>query len=147
MLIALTLLTAAILAAIGLGKAAIPLDIQFLILGQRLLGLPIPTTWPETYETILLDIRLPRIVLAALVGSALAGAGVGYQGLFRNPLADPYLMGIAAGAGLGAVIALALPLPAVFGRCRPHPTHGVCLCARHGWRGPAVGACRTTRRR
>ena len=50
--------------------------------------------------------RLPRVVLAALVGAALAGAGALYQALFRNPLADPYILGISSGAGLGAMIAL-----------------------------------------
>ena len=50
-----------------------------------------------------MDIRLPRIILAGLVGAALAVAGATYQGLFRNPLADPYLIGVAQGAGLGAI--------------------------------------------
>lgn len=59
-------------------------------------------------DTLVLQVRLPRVVLAALVGAALAGAGVIYQALFRNPLADPYILGISSGAGLGAVIALTL---------------------------------------
>lgn len=57
-------------------------------------------------RTILWDIRLPRTVLIALTGMALGGSGAAYQGLFRNPLADPYLIGIASGAGLGAVLAM-----------------------------------------
>jgi iron complex transport system permease protein len=60
-----------------------------------------------TEEAILWEIRIPRVVLAALVGSMLALAGATYQGVFRNPLADPYLLGVAAGAGLGATIAIA----------------------------------------
>jgi len=63
----------------------------------------------ERLETIILDVRLPRILLAGLVGAALAVAGATYQGLFRNPLADPYLLGVAAGAGLGATIAFLIP--------------------------------------
>lgn len=63
----------------------------------------------QVLETIVLDIRLPRIVLAGLVGAALAVAGATYQGLFRNPLADPYLLGVASGAGLGATAALLIP--------------------------------------
>jgi iron complex transport system permease protein len=55
---------------------------------------------------LLLDLRLPRALLAALVGAALATSGAVYQTVFRNPLADPYLLGAAAGAGLGATIAL-----------------------------------------
>jgi iron complex transport system permease protein len=58
-------------------------------------------------DAILWDIRLPRVVLGALVGAMLATAGATYQGVFRNPLADPYLLGVAAGAGLGATLAVA----------------------------------------
>jgi iron complex transport system permease protein len=58
-------------------------------------------------EAILWQVRAPRVVLAALVGGMLASAGAAYQGVFRNPLADPYLLGVAAGAGLGATLALA----------------------------------------
>jgi iron complex transport system permease protein len=65
----------------------------------------------ETFRTILLDIRLPRTVLIALVGAALAGSGATYQGLFRNPLADPYLIGVASGAGLGAIVAMSVEWP------------------------------------
>jgi iron complex transport system permease protein len=60
-----------------------------------------------TEEAILWEIRVPRVVLAGLVGAMLAVAGATYQGVFRNPLADPYLLGVAAGAGLGATIAIA----------------------------------------
>ena len=62
----------------------------------------------ELIKTILWEIRLPRTILIALVGAALGGSGAAYQGLFRNPLADPYLIGIAAGAGLGAVLAMSI---------------------------------------
>jgi iron complex transport system permease protein len=58
-------------------------------------------------DAILWDIRLPRVILGALVGAMLAAAGATYQGVFRNPLADPYLLGVAAGAGLGATLAVA----------------------------------------
>jgi iron complex transport system permease protein len=58
-------------------------------------------------EAILWQVRAPRVVLAALVGGMLAIAGSAYQGVFRNPLADPYLLGVAAGAGLGATLAIA----------------------------------------
>ena len=65
----------------------------------------------ETSRTILFDIRLPRTLLIALVGAALGGSGAAYQGLFRNPLADPYLIGVASGAGLGAVLAMSFNWP------------------------------------
>jgi iron complex transport system permease protein len=58
-------------------------------------------------EAILWQLRAPRVVAAALVGGMLAIAGSAYQGVFRNPLADPYLLGVAAGAGLGATVAIA----------------------------------------
>ncbi len=58
--------------------------------------------------TILWEIRMPRTVMGAVVGATLASAGAAYQGVFRNPLADPYLLGVAAGAGLGATIAIVL---------------------------------------
>jgi iron complex transport system permease protein len=57
-------------------------------------------------STILFEIRAPRVVLGLAVGALLAGSGAAYQGVFRNPLADPYLLGVAAGAGLGATLAI-----------------------------------------
>lgn len=65
-------------------------------------------------ESILWKIRLPRTALIALTGMALGGSGAAYQGLFRNPLADPYLIGIASGAGLGAVAAMTVKWPYSF---------------------------------
>ena len=62
----------------------------------------------ETQHSVLFDIRFPRVVMGAIVGSVLAVAGAGYQGVFRNPLADPYLLGVAAGAGLGATVVIGL---------------------------------------
>lgn len=61
----------------------------------------------EVEHTVLFEIRFPRVVLGGLVGAILAVAGAAYQGVFRNPLADPYLLGVAAGAGLGATVAFA----------------------------------------
>lgn len=72
-----------------------------------------------THDVIVWSIRLPRVLLAALVGAALALSGVAFQGIFRNPLADPYLLGVASGAGLGAALAIAfgvsVPLLAFLG--------------------------------
>lgn len=68
----------------------------------------------ETAASILWKIRLPRTILIALTGAALGGSGAAYQGLFRNPLADPFLIGIASGAGLGAVIAMSVNWPYTF---------------------------------
>ena len=65
--------------------------------------------WPDHFVTILSQIRLPHAILVTLTGAALAGSGAAFQGLFRNPLADPYLIGVASGAGLGAVFFMTLP--------------------------------------
>jgi iron complex transport system permease protein len=62
-------------------------------------------------DRIIWQVRLPRVLTAAVVGAALALAGASYQAVFRNPLADPYLLGVAAGAGLGATIVIVSPLP------------------------------------
>ena len=64
------------------------------------------TSLSPTEEAVLWEIRAPRVVLAALVGAMPAVAGATYQGVFRNLLADPYLLGVAAGAGLGATFAI-----------------------------------------
>ena len=70
-------------------------------------GVEIDHGLTEIERRVLLVIRLPRVVMGGLVGAVLAVAGAGYQGVFRNPLADPYLLGVAAGAGLGATFAFA----------------------------------------
>jgi len=75
---------------------------------RALVGLPAP----PTVRTIVVVIRLPRVVMAALVGAGLAVGGAVMQGVFRNPLADPSLLGISAGAGFAAVLAIALGLGA-----------------------------------
>jgi iron complex transport system permease protein len=66
---------------------------------------------PETAQTVLYRIRLPRILAAVLVGAALAAAGAAYQGVFRNPLVSPDILGVSTGAGLGAVVGILLGLP------------------------------------
>jgi len=68
-------------------------------------------TWSSSQEIIFWQIRLPRVLLAALVGICLSISGSLYQGVFRNPLADPYLIGVASGAGLGATIIFLLDIP------------------------------------
>jgi iron complex transport system permease protein len=71
------------------------------------LGVPgVDSPLSATDQAILWDLRVPRVLLAALVGGMLATAGATYQGVFHNPLADPYLLGVAAGAGLGATLAV-----------------------------------------
>ena len=96
--------------ATSIGSVRIPLGTTFSILADKLPLVDITPTWSTNIETIIFDIRLPRVLMAGLVGAALAIAGATYQGLFRNPLADPYLIGVAQGASLGAVIGFLLPV-------------------------------------
>lgn len=102
-------LLAVILIASAIGSTKISFITICQIFLDRLPFVTIEPTWASSVETIIMDIRLPRILLAGLVGAALAVAGATYQGLFRNPLADPRLIGVAQGAGLGAVIGFLLP--------------------------------------
>jgi iron complex transport system permease protein len=80
------------------------------ILAQRLLGWPVEQGWAASTETIVIELRLPRVLSALIVGLGLAVAGVTFQGLLRNPLADPYVLGTASGAALGAAIAVLIPV-------------------------------------
>ena len=100
--------------ASGVGAVAIPPLTVVKIGLSRLPLVELAQTWPDTWDTIVLQLRLPRVVLAAIVGSSLAMSGATYQGLFRNPLADPYLIGVASGAGLGATIVLVTGVPETF---------------------------------
>lgn len=106
------LLILSLIVAAGLGTVKIPPGEVLRILLGRPFGLT--PDWPSQHEAILLQIRLPRVLMAAVAGSALAMAGVAYQGLFRNPLADPYVIGVSAGAALGGSTAITLlGLPAL----------------------------------
>ena len=106
------MLLAAILANAAIGAVAIPPELVARMVLARLPLLRIESNWPAAFATILYEIRLPNLVLTGLTGLALGGSGAAFQALFRNPLADPYVIGIASGAGLGAVLAMALRWPA-----------------------------------
>ncbi|MCC6148271.1 MAG: iron ABC transporter permease [Anaerolineaceae bacterium] len=104
------LLAAVLVLSIAVGSVFIPPAQILQVISRRLQGLP-PDSALLPFDTILFSLRLPRTAMTALVGAALACSGGAYQGLFRNPLADPYLIGVASGAGLGAVAALTLHWP------------------------------------
>lgn len=108
--LAVSILFVAVVAllSIGIGSVFIPPAVVLKILLSRLPFLATQVDAPGAFQAILFDIRMPRVALVALTGTALAVSGTAYQGLFRNPLADPYLIGVAAGAGLGAIGAIAL---------------------------------------
>ena len=102
----------AILLSIAIGSVFIPLgDLWKMLVGVFTGRL---STGLQTSAFIIWGIRLPRTALVLLTGAALGGSGAAYQGLFRNPLADPYLIGVASGAGLGAVLAMSVQWPYSF---------------------------------
>ncbi len=103
-------LVVAIILGVGVGSVGIDPSDTLAILAHRFLGLDIPKTWSDATETIVVDLRLPRVLTSMLVGCALAVAGATFQGLLRNPLADPYVLGTASGAALGAAIAVLIPV-------------------------------------
>jgi iron complex transport system permease protein len=95
---------------VALGSVAIsPLD-TLAIVSHHLLGIDLGRTWSPAADTIVWDLRVPRVLTSMVVGTALAVAGATFQGLLRNPLADPYVLGTASGAALGAAIAVLLPV-------------------------------------
>lgn len=63
-------------------------------------------TWPETIESVIIDVRLPRLLAGLLIGAGLSISGAAFQGLFRNPLVSPHILGVSAGAGFGAALAI-----------------------------------------
>lgn len=117
--------TAAVLVAVITGLVSGPIDLpvgaSMLELLDHIPLVDVDSGLTDIQRSILWEIRTPRVVLGLLVGGLLAGAGAGYQGVFRNPLADPYLLGIAAGAGLGATIAVVSGLGDGVGMFDPVP--------------------------
>ena len=100
-------LFALMLAAIGIGKYPLSLGDIASAVGGAIIG----ASPPDQASIVLFSIRVPRILAAVLVGAALAAAGAAYQGLFRNPLVSPDILGVSAGAGLGAVLGIFVSLP------------------------------------
>ena len=112
------------------------------ILAKRFLGLDFGLTWAATAETIVIDLRLPRVLTAMVVGMGLAVAGATFQGLLRNPLADPYVLGTASGAALGAAIAVLMPVRTRFlrfGLAQHARLRGCARCP-----SPSSTSCRAT---
>ena len=99
-----------VVAAALLGLALGPVDLGLGAVAREVLShvpfLGVKSSFSATQDAILWELRAPRVALGLLVGAMLAAAGASYQGVFRNPLADPYLLGAAAGAGLGATIVI-----------------------------------------
>jgi iron complex transport system permease protein len=98
----LLLLVLSIFLAAGMGAVPVPSREIVCIIFNRIGFVHLARSWPQSDETIILQVRLPRVLAAALVGAALSVAGVLFQGLLRNPLADPYVIGTSGGAAFGA---------------------------------------------
>jgi len=141
---ATVVLVIAVLVGVAIGPAELSLPQVLEALATHLPWHP-HISVPPLDTAIVWQIRLPRVMLGVLVGSMLAGGGAAYQGIFRNPLADPYLLGAAAGAGLGATIVvvsganMALTPPAAFAGAVGAVALTYLLGARTG-RGGAAGA-------
>jgi iron complex transport system permease protein len=138
-------LVAAVLLNVGLGAVGIgPLEVVAILAGGAGLDLGVPYT--EQQAAVLWGIRLPRVALGALVGGGLAVAGAALQGIFRNPLAEPGIIGVSSGAALGAVAAIVFGIAAFGGLALPFFAFGggllatltVYAFARHGGRTEVV---------
>lgn len=120
---ALALLLCSIILSLSFGGASVPIGKVWSILlhhipyASELLGLsPVAAGAADPDETIIMKVRLSRVVLAVLVGAALALAGAGFQGVLRNPLADPYTLGVATGSSVGAALLISFGLQVWIGQ-------------------------------
>ncbi len=106
----MALLLAVVVLGLGIGAVAITPGQTLAILGAQV-GIALPWEFTAQQQAVLLTIRAPRILLGVLVGAGLAASGAALQGLFRNPLADPGLIGVSSGAALAAVAVIVLGVP------------------------------------
>lgn len=102
------LLLISLLTALSLGSVKVPFGTTFKIILSQLPLLEFAQDWSAIQEDIIIDLRLPRVFVAVLIGAMLGTAGVAFQGVLRNPLADPYILGISSGAAVGAAGAILL---------------------------------------
>jgi iron complex transport system permease protein len=90
--------------SIAIGRFNVPPYEIIRILASKII--PVEKTWASTLETVIFNVRIPRIIAAILVGASLSTAGAAYQGMFKNPLVSPDILGASAGAGFGASLAI-----------------------------------------
>jgi len=103
------LLVVVVLVSLVVGKYNVSARDILTVISSKLTGMP--SGLPATVETVIWNVRLPRVASGLFVGASLAAAGTVYQGLFRNPLVSPDILGVSAGASLGAVLGIFLSLP------------------------------------
>lgn len=114
----LLLLIVIIIFSITVGPAGLTFREAFELIMAKIPGLKSlvdVSQYPVTHQTIVYQVRMPRVVLAALVGGALAAVGTTFQGLFKNPMADPYVIGVSSGAALGAAVAIVTGFSRILG--------------------------------
>lgn len=112
-------LVAVVFLAVSFGSISIPVSVIARILLNSTGLFHFAREWDPSTELIVLQLRLPVVIGAGLVGAGLSVAGVLFQGMLRNPLADPYLIGTSSGAALGAAIAFVLPYDTIYGTYFP----------------------------
>ncbi|GGE55337.1 FecCD family ABC transporter permease [Priestia taiwanensis] len=105
-IVALTVVALAMIVGVSMGSSSIPLSTVVHIFIQNVFSIQTDQLIDESMVNIVMSIRLPRVLLAFCVGASLALAGAAFQGLLKNPLADPYTLGVSSGASLGAVIVI-----------------------------------------
>ncbi len=106
-LVGLAILTVvSVVVAIGLGPVGVTAPTVLSIIGHYTIGVPEVADWARTDDAIIWEVRLPRVLLGAIVGAALGVVGTTLQALVRNPLAEPYIIGVSAGASAGAATAI-----------------------------------------
>ena len=100
-------------AAVCVGVISIPADAVWEIVKAKICGREVPMEW-QTYDITVWNLRIPRVLLSLLAGGALSLCGAAFQTIFRNPICDPYILGISSGASLGAAIAIITGLDVYF---------------------------------
>ncbi|QTL97127.1 iron chelate uptake ABC transporter family permease subunit [Iocasia frigidifontis] len=111
LLIAVFFVVLLLLLSLLMGRYPISIRELFDVLFSRIIV--VDRSWSVVVETVIFNIRLPRIIVAVLVGMALATSGTAYQGMFKNPMVSPSILGVSAGAGFGAAVAILLSLDIV----------------------------------
>ena len=94
-----------------LGRYTISVTETLQIIGHYIFGMEFEPTWTDSAAKVVIQVRLPRAIMAALVGAGLSMSGAAYQGMFQNPLVSPFILGVSAGASFGAALGLVLELP------------------------------------
>lgn len=109
------LLVATMVAGVALGPVSLSPGLVGRIVGHNLIGVPEAADWSNSNQSIVWQVRLPRVLLGAVVGAGLAVCGVALQAMVRNVLADPYLLGVSSGASTGAAAAILFGFGVAFG--------------------------------